>query len=91
MERYEMKNKGGESQITPRSRSNRFPHLEEILIGGNVDPDMPSLFPKKDSTSMGKIESRESFFKINNVGERGWEEVTTQRGRRGPFIVPSKI
>jgi hypothetical protein len=48
-------------------------------------------FPQKDSTSMGGIESRASFFKVNSGGERGWEEATTQGGRREPFIVPSKI
>jgi hypothetical protein len=36
-----------------------------------VDVDLLSLFPKKDSTSIGGIESRESFFKVNNGGERG--------------------
>jgi hypothetical protein len=51
---------------------NRFPHLEEILLGGDVDLDLLSLFPQKDSTSMGGIESRESFFKVNNGAVRGW-------------------
>jgi hypothetical protein len=41
------------------------------LIGGNVDLDLLSLFPQKDSTSMGGIESRASFFKVNIEGERG--------------------
>jgi hypothetical protein len=46
MERYERKNIGGELQRTPRSRSDRFPHLEEILVGGNVDLYLLSLFLK---------------------------------------------
>jgi hypothetical protein len=58
------------------------------LIGGNVDLDLLSLFPQIDSTSMGGIESRESFFKVNNGGERGWEEATSQRGNKGTFYSP---
>jgi hypothetical protein len=71
MKRYEKKNKQGESQRIPRSRSNRFAHLEEIMIGGNVYLDLLSIFPQIDSTSMGGKQSRESFFKVNNGGERG--------------------
>jgi hypothetical protein len=70
---------------------NRFPHLEEIMIGGYVDLDLLSLFPQINSTSMGGIESMASFFKVNNGGERVQKEGTTQGGRRGPFIVLSKI
>jgi hypothetical protein len=35
-----------------------------------VDLDLLSLFPQIDSTSMGGIESRASFFEGNNGGER---------------------
>jgi hypothetical protein len=31
-----------------------FPHLEEKVIGGNVDLDLLSLFPKKDARIMGE-------------------------------------
>jgi hypothetical protein len=61
------------------------------LIGGNVDLDLVLQIPQIDSTSMGGIESRESFFKVNNGGEREWEEATAQGERRGPFIVLSKF
>jgi hypothetical protein len=89
IKRYERKNKGGESQRTPRSRSKRFPHLEQILIGGNVDLDLLSLFPKKDSTSMGEIESR-AIFKVNNGGERVGRS-NSPRGKNGTFYSPFKI
>jgi hypothetical protein len=76
----------------PISRSNRFHDFEEILIGGNVDLDLFSLFPQIYSTSMGGIESKESFFKVNNGGEReGGKKQHPKEGIRGPFIVPSKI
>jgi hypothetical protein len=32
------------------------PHLEEILIGGNIDLDLFSLFPQKDARIMGAKE-----------------------------------
>jgi hypothetical protein len=48
MERNGRKNKEGESQRTPRSRSNGFPHLEERLIGRIVNIDLLSLFSLKN-------------------------------------------
>jgi hypothetical protein len=54
MERYERKNKGRNPQRTARSRSKGSPHLEEKVIGGNVDLDLLSLFPKKDARIMGE-------------------------------------
>jgi hypothetical protein len=61
------------------------------LFGGDVDLDLLTLFPQKDSVSMGGKEIRASFFKVNNARKRAWEEATAQGGRRGPFIVLSKI
>jgi hypothetical protein len=49
----ERKNKGGEHQISPRSRSNGFPHKEERLIGRIVDQDILSLFPQEYARIMG--------------------------------------
>jgi hypothetical protein len=53
-----------------------FPHKEEKVIGGNVDLDLLSLFPQKDSRSMGGMEEGGHAFKVNNGGERnpkcGW-------------------
>jgi hypothetical protein len=43
----ERKNKGGEHQIYPRSRSNELHHKEERLIGRIVDLDLLSLFPSR--------------------------------------------
>jgi hypothetical protein len=48
------------------------------MIGGDVDLDLLSLFPQINSTSMGGIESRASFFEVNNGGERAWEKATAQ-------------
>jgi hypothetical protein len=66
---------------------NRFPHLEELMIGGDVDLNHLSLFPQIDSTSMGGIESRESFFKVKNGGERV-ERSHIPRGKKGTFYSP---
>jgi hypothetical protein len=81
----ERKNKGGEHQELQDLDPNRFPHLEEILFGGDVDLDLLSLFPQKDSTSMGGIESRESFFEVNNGGERVWEKLQP-KGEEGDLL-----
>jgi hypothetical protein len=35
---------------------NGSPHIEEILIGGNVDLDLLSLFPQEDGRIIGGIE-----------------------------------
>jgi hypothetical protein len=61
------------------------------MIGRDVDLDLLSLFPHINSTSMGEVESRASFFAANNGGERVWEEATAQGQRRRTFIVLSKI
>jgi hypothetical protein len=45
------------------------PHLEENLIGGNIDLDLPSLFPQKDARIMGGMEEGGQAFKVNNGGE----------------------
>jgi hypothetical protein len=76
----ERRNKGGEHQELQDLDPNRLPHLEEILFGGDVDLDLPSLFPQKNSTSMREIESRESFFEVNNGGERVWEKLQPKGG-----------
>jgi hypothetical protein len=54
IDRYERKNKVGNPQRTPRSRSKGSPHLEEKVIGKKVDLDLLSLFPKKDARNMGE-------------------------------------
>ena len=47
------------------------PHLEERLIGGNVDLDLLSLFPQRYARIMGGIESGKAFPRSTMVGERG--------------------
>jgi hypothetical protein len=45
------------------------PHLEEKVIGGNVDLDLLSLFPQRDARIMGGMEEGGQAFKVNNGGE----------------------
>ena len=59
------------------------PHLEERLIGGNVDLDLLSLFPQKDARIMGGRERKGKLNKDNNGGERVEELVREEaKGRR---------
>jgi hypothetical protein len=46
------------------------PHLEEKVIGGNVDLDLLSLFPQRYARIMGGIERGASFPRSIMVGER---------------------
>jgi hypothetical protein len=66
------------------------PHLEEILIGGNIDLDLLSLFPQKDARIMGGMEEGGQACKVNNGGERnpfcGW-----LKEEEGVFIPPPTI
>ena len=61
MEEYERKNNGGEHQITPRSRSKASPHLEERLIGRNVDLDLLFYFPQRYVDLFGEINKYQVF------------------------------
>jgi hypothetical protein len=45
------------------------PRIEEIIIGGNVDLDILSLFPQKDLRSMGGMGRKGKLFKVINGGE----------------------
>jgi hypothetical protein len=56
IEEDERKDKEGEHQISPRSRSNVFPHKEERLIGRIIDPDLLYLFLQEYARIMGGIE-----------------------------------
>jgi hypothetical protein len=85
MQRYERKNKGGNPQRTPRSRSKGSPHLEKKVIGGKVDINLLSLFPKKDARNMGGMEEGGQAFKINNGGERSPKTWLAQGERRGIY------
>jgi hypothetical protein len=57
------------------------------MIGGDVDLYLLSLFPQIDSTSMGGIESRASFFQVNNGGVRV-ERSNSPRRKKGTFYSP---
>ena len=46
------------------------PHLERILIGGNVDLDLLSLYPQEYARIMGEMGRNGKLFKVNNGGER---------------------
>jgi hypothetical protein len=46
------------------------PHLEERLIGGNIDLDLLSLFPQKYARIMGGMEEGGQACKVNNGGGR---------------------
>ena len=61
------------------------PHLERILIGGNVDLHLLSLFPQEYARFMGGMGRNGKLFKVNNGGER--VEVAVAQGRRRlPYI-----
>jgi hypothetical protein len=70
MEEYERKNKEEIHKELQDLNRKGSTHINEILIGGNVDLDLLSLFPQKDSRSMGGMERKGKLFKINNGGER---------------------
>ena len=69
---------------TSRSRSHMFPHLEERLIGGNVDLDILSIFPQDYARIMGGIKRNSKLLKSNNGGERVGR-VKNKGGRRPPI------
>ena len=52
------------------------PHLEERLIGGNVDLDLLSLFPQKYARSMGGIKGESKLFSRSTMEEREGKNVT---------------
>ena len=50
----------GEHQELQNLDPQRFPHLEERSIGGNIDRDLLSLFPQKDARIIGGIERKQA-------------------------------
>ena len=66
------------------------PHLEEELIGGMVDLDLLSYFPKDGQESLeGRVGIKLSRFAIHEQRETG--SGSLQWGRRGLFIGPPEI
>ncbi len=53
------------------------------MIGGNVDLDLLSLFPQKDSRSMGGMEEGGQALKVNNGGERSPEKRVCSVRKKG--------
>jgi hypothetical protein len=66
------------------------PHLEEILIGGNIDLDLFSLFPQKDARIMGAKEEGGQACKFNNGGERNPIH-SYLKEEEGVFILPKNM
>jgi hypothetical protein len=64
------------------------PHLEERLIGGNIDLDLLSIFPQRYARIMGGIERWASFPRSTMVGEREREEKPSQQplGKKGGLL-----
>jgi hypothetical protein len=69
MEGYERKNKEEIHKELQDLDPTGFPHLEEKVIGGNVDLDLLSLFPSKDARNMEGMEEGGQALKVNNGGE----------------------
>jgi hypothetical protein len=80
----ERKNKGGEHQISLRSRSNGFPHKEERLIGRIVDLDLLSLFPQEDAIIIGGIKRKQ-----DPKGQQWWGKTCSRDwgslGKKSPL------
>jgi hypothetical protein len=70
MEGYERKNKEEIHKELQDLDPIGFPHMEEKVIGGNVDLDLLSPFPQKDARIMGGMGRKGKLFKVNNRGER---------------------
>jgi hypothetical protein len=84
MERYERKNKGGNHKELQDLNPIGFPHKEEKVIGRNVDLDLLSLYPQKDSRSMGGMEEGGQAFKVQQW-RRERKEASSPRGKKGAF------
>jgi hypothetical protein len=61
------------------------PHLEEKVIGENVDLDLHSLFPKKDTRIMGGMDEGGQAFKIT-MEEREAQKRGLLKEEEGVFI-----
>jgi hypothetical protein len=73
MEGYERKNKEEIHKELQDLDPIDSPHMEEKVIGGNVDLDLLSPFHQKDARIMGGMGRKGKLFKINNGGERKWK------------------
>jgi hypothetical protein len=91
MEGYERKNKEKIHKELQDPDPIGSPHLEEKVIGENVDLDLLSLFPQRYARIMGGIERWTSFTRSTMEGDRGENELAQARRRGGVFIPPPKM
>jgi hypothetical protein len=64
------------------------PHLEERLIGGNIDLDLLSLFPQRYARIMGGIKRWASFPRSTMVGRERKNRASQPLGKKGAFYSP---
>ena len=62
------------------------PHLEEKVIGGNVDLDLLSLFPQDLARIIGGIESNQALRMSTMEVEQELNGWIRPRGKKTPFI-----
>jgi hypothetical protein len=89
MEGYERKNKEEIHKELQDLDPTGSPYIEEIMIGGNVDLDLLSLFTQKDARIMGGMGRKGKLFKVNNGGERNGR-VNLQMRKKGLYIGPAQ-
>jgi hypothetical protein len=65
------------------------PHLEEKVIGGNIDLDLLSLFPEKDARIMGGKEGEGKLSK-SKMEVRETQFVPSPRRKKG-YLYPLQI
>src|SRR3954470_17902000 len=72
-----------------------IPSQRRDLAWGIVDLDLLSQIPQKDARIIGRERERESFFKVNNGGERESQELrrkaSTHEGEEEPLLKGSQI
>jgi hypothetical protein len=89
MEGYERKNKEEIYKELQDLDPIGSPHIEEIMIGGNVDLDLLSLFPQKDARIMGEMGRKGKLFKVKNGGERNGRS-NLQMRKKKLYIAPTR-
>jgi hypothetical protein len=67
------------------------PHLEERLIGGNINLDLLLLFPQRYARIMGGIERGKAFQGQQWRRERGENKMTKKKKGRGSYTPSHKI
>jgi hypothetical protein len=83
MEEYERKNKKEIHKELQDLDPIGSPHMEEILIDGNIELDLLSLFPQIDARIIGGIESYQAW-EVYDRGQNLQERLRIHWGRRVP-------